>query len=469
MRARSIVSAAAAVSFLGTVLLSVQTHAQKEIGPSEETRGSTRQSDADFYAATNEVLQEMGKILDLPPKSTLHETIRTKDEIRRYLIDEQNKEESPEKRYVDRRTLEAFGLIPKGFPLDSFLLDLLTDQVAGLYDPQTKEFFIASWIAPGDQKEVMAHELTHALDDQYFHLKKWQNAVRSNDDASLARDAVIEGSALAAMMDYTLADMHTSVRELSDIAPFIESSVADQMDKDPNLAKAPPFVRDELLFPYLEGAKFTQKVLKATGSWAGFQEVFKNPPASTQEILHPDLYFQKVVPERVRLPNLKSAMPRGYIPLDENVVGEFALSEVLKQFLGPGDAELYAPMWRGDRYVLFENKATKQTILVVLLALDSETDTRSFFAAYRKALEEKDSVKAPVREGQEFVAFNTVSLACVGTQCLSLEGANRSVFDRIEHRLGWPAEARTNHPTASQTPLAATGRSSAHCTTSSLP
>lgn len=436
-------------------MFSVQTRAQNETISSDSVSSSGTQSAADFYAATNEVLQEMSKILDLPAKAPLHETIRTKDQIRQYLVDEQNKEESPEKRYVDRRTLEAFGLIPKGFPLDSFLLDLLTDQVAGLYDPQSKEFFIASWIAPGDQKEVMAHELTHALDDQYFHLQKWQKAVRSNDDASLARDAVVEGSALAAMMDYTLTDMHTSVRELPDIAPFIESSVADQMDKDPNLAKAPSFVRDELLFPYLEGAKFTQRVLKATGSWADFQEVFKNPPASTQQILHPDLYFQKVVPERVRLPNLKSVMPQGYVQLDENVVGEFALGEVLKQFLGPGDAELYAPMWRGDQYALFENKETKQTILVVLLALDSESDARSFFAAYRNALENKDSVKVPVAAGHEFIGFNNVFLACVSAKCLSVEGVSRPVFDRIDHRLGWPVEPRTHESAPDEAAVAA--------------
>jgi hypothetical protein len=404
------------------------------------------QTDADFYAAANEVLQTMSKILALPVKSPLQESIRTKAQIREYLVNEQDKEESPQKRYVDRRTLEVFGLIPKGFPLDSFLLDLLTDQVAGIYDPQRKEFFIANWIEPGDQKPVMAHELTHALDDQYFHLDKWEKAVRSNDDASLARDAVIEGSAIAAMMDYTLADLDTSVRELPDIAPFIESSVADQMDKDPNLAKAPAFVRDELLFPYLEGAKFTQKVLKQTGSWADFQKVFKNPPASTQQILHPDLYFQNVKPETVNLPKLRSDMPRGYAQLDENIVGEFALGEILKQYLGPGDAEKFAPMWHGDRYALFENKDTKQTILVVLLALNSDSDARAFFDAYSKALENKYSAKTPLTEGPEFAAFNDVFLACVHSRCLSVEGADRSVFDRIDRQLGWPVQPRVTTP-----------------------
>lgn len=429
-----------------SIFLAATTFAQQASMKPSDSTPPTPQTDADFYAATNEVLQTMSKILDLPVKSPLQESIRTKAEIRQYLVDQQDKEESPQRRYVDRRTLEAFGLIPKNFPLDSFLLNLLTDQVAGLYDPQKKEFFIASWIDPVDQKEVMAHELTHALDDQYFHLDKWQKAAHANDDASLARDAVIEGSALAAMMDYQFADLHTSVREMPDIGPFIESGIADSMDKDPNLSKAPPFVRDELLFPYLNGAEFTQKVLKSTGSWADFKEVFQNPPASTQQILHPDMYFQKVTPEQVKLPHLKSVIPRDYVELDENVVGEFALSEVLKQFVGPGDAERYAPMWRGDRYALFENKHTKETVLIVLLALDSESDAKTFFGVYRKALEKKYSVKTPVAETPEFAAFNDVFLNCQHAECLSVEGADRKTFDRMLHELKWPAEPKTTVP-----------------------
>src|SRR5579863_389538 len=200
------------------------------------------QTNVQFFAAANQVLQVMSKILALPVKAPLKESIRTKAEIRQYLAVEQKKGESPHQRYVDQRTLEAFGLIPKGFPLDSFLLNLLTDQVAGLYDAKKKEFFIADWISPVEQKPVMAHELTHALDDQYFHLERWQKAARANDDASLARDAVVEGSALAAMMDYTLTGV-TNVRQAPDIGPLIESTVAAEMGQDPNLAKAPPFIR----------------------------------------------------------------------------------------------------------------------------------------------------------------------------------------------------------------------------------
>lgn len=432
------------IAFVGVALPFAWGRSSQVFSSAKTLSDSSAQSNAEFYAAASSVLQTMSKILDLPVKSPLKESVRTKAQIRQYLVDEQNREESPEKRYADRRTLEAFGLIPKDFPLDSFLLDLLTDQVAGLYDPRGKQFFIADWISPVEQKPVMAHELTHALDDQHFHLQKWQDAVKSNDDASLARDAVIEGSALAAMMDYTLADLHTDVRSMPDIAPFIESGVAGQMDKDPNLAKAPEFIRDELLFPYLQGAEFSQQVLKAMAGWSDFKRVFQNPPASTQQILHPELYFQNVQPENVELPHIKSALPSEYAQLDENVVGEFALSEILKKFDGPGDAEKFAPMWRGDRYALFENKDSKQTILVVLFALDNEKDAAEFFGAYRRVIEKKDGLTPPASKGSEFAAFSNAYIGCVQARCLSIEGADQPTYERIEQKLGWPEMAEQN-------------------------
>jgi hypothetical protein len=239
------------------------------------------------------------------------------------------------------------------------------------------------------------------------------------------------------------------VRSMPDIAPFIETSMAGQMESDPNLAKAPLFIRDELLFPYLQGAEFTQQVLQKTAGWQDFKSVFQNPPASTQQILHPDLYFANLKPETITLPHLKSAMPRGYVRLDENVVGEFALGEVLKQFLGPGDAEKYAPMWRGDRYALFENKNSKHDILVILLALDNEKDTQVFFKAYRKLLEKKYGVAKPLAAGPEFANFSEASVSCAKTRCLSIEGADATISARIEDKLHWAIPRTTNVTLAS--------------------
>lgn len=137
------------------------------------------------------------------------------------------------------------------------MIDVLTDQVAGLYDPKSKEFYIADWIPADEQRAVMSHELTHALEDQSFNIDPWIKAARPNDDAELAREAVSEGSALAAMVDYTMRDQKIGVRDLPDVALLIRAGAVEEMDKDPNLAKAPGYIRDELLFPYLAGTSFS--------------------------------------------------------------------------------------------------------------------------------------------------------------------------------------------------------------------
>src|SRR6185437_3250747 len=100
----------------------------------------------EFLKTADEVLQQMSVILHLPIDQPLKKTLRSKQEIRDYLIREEKEDKNEAQRYADTKSLEAFGLIPKGFPLDSFMLDVLTDQVAGLYDPKAKEFYIADWI-----------------------------------------------------------------------------------------------------------------------------------------------------------------------------------------------------------------------------------------------------------------------------------------------------------------------------------
>lgn len=426
-----------------SVVIAAAVSAQDDPRGNAATSTTTPQSQAEFYAAADEVLGVMSKILDLPAKSPLKKSIRTKPEIRAYLVAEQKKGEPASKQYIDQRTLEAFGFIPKNFPLQSFLLNLLTDQVAGLYDPKSKSFFIADWIPLLEQKPVMAHELTHALDDQYFHLQKWQKAAESNDDASMARDAVAEGSATASMMDYMFAGLHVSVRQMPDITPFIETGMASEMTKDPNIAKAPIFIRDELLFPYLDGAVFTQQFLKANSGWSDFKKVFEHPPVSTQQILHPNLYLQGVKPRSVTLPHLGSAIPHGWKKLDENVVGEFSLAELFKQFLGEDQAKKFSPMWSGDRYALFENKKSKDTLLIILYALDSPDDASKFYSAYRDLLVKKYVVGKFDREDKEYAESAKVFLDCHQDECLSVEGPDWDVthdttVDMLRN-LNWPS------------------------------
>jgi hypothetical protein len=169
--------------------------AQAAIAPGTATSTQANHSSSpDFIKAADQVLLQMSQILSLPIKQPLKKSLRSKQEVRDYLVREDKEDKNDAERYADAKTLEAFGLIPKDFPLDSFMLDVLTDQVAGLYDPKAKEFYIADWIPVDEQKTVMSHELTHALEDQSFRIDDWIKAARPNDDAELARDSVSEGS-----------------------------------------------------------------------------------------------------------------------------------------------------------------------------------------------------------------------------------------------------------------------------------
>jgi len=400
-------------------------------------------SNPEFLHAADEVLSQMSEILDLPIKEPLKKSLRSKQEIREYLIQEEREDKNEEERDADAKTLEAFGLIPKGFPLDSFMLDVLTDQIAGLYDPKAKEFYIADWIPVDEQRSVMAHELTHALEDQSYHIDPWIKSARPNDDAELARESVSEGSAMAAMVDYSLREQKLGVRDLPDVTLLIRSGAVDEMSKDPNLAKAPPYIRDDLLFPYLAGTTFSQQFLKAHSGWEDLKILFANPPVSTQQIMHPDLYLAGVKPEKVTLPEWKGLLPVDWKLLEENVMGEFNLDEVLKQFLDQDRADKLSTAWRGDRYASFENQKTKQVLLVFLVALDNPEDAARFSGQYSEALEKKYANRTQLFRRPNYFQFRSdsggVFLRCVDTECLSVEGASREIFDKIDSAIGWNA------------------------------
>lgn len=400
------------------------------------------QSTEEFLSAADQVLAQMSQLLDLPIKHPLKKSLRSREQIRAYLIKQEKDDKDKAQRYADEKSLEAFGLIPKGFPLDSFMIDLLTDQIAGMYDPKAKEFYIADWIPVADQREVMAHELTHALEDQSFHIDPWIKAARPNDDAEMARESVSEGSALAAMLDYLLRDEHVGVRDLPDMSMLIRTGALAEMSQDPVMAKAPIYIQDSLMFPYLEGTSFSQQFLKAHTGWSDLKLLFENPPVSTQQILHPDLYLKGVKPVAVTLPSWKKIVPKAWKLLDENVMGEFGLQEVLKGYLGTVRTSGMASAWAGDRYAVFEDKKSGETPLVFRLMLDSSDHAAQFFNDYSDALAKKYATRTAVRSRSQFLEFETpaggVFLRCVAAQCLDVEGAEQSTFDSIDRAIGWP-------------------------------
>lgn len=397
----------------------------------------------EFLATTDEVLHEMSEITGWKLRSPLKKSIRSRAEIREYILRQMDDEKDAQERYASARSGEAFGLFPKNFDLDHFLVDLLTEQIAGLYDPKTHEFYIADWIAPDEQRMVMSHELTHALQDQYFHIDPWVHAARPNDDAELAREAVLEGSAMAGMLDYMLRDKGLKLRDLPDVDPSL--FVGDLSDT-PMLKKAPPFIKDSLLFPYFSGLSFCVGVLRTSG-WSGFGAVFERAPANTQQIMHPGLYRASKSPAPLKVDLPEGVPGKEWNKLEENAMGEFGWMEILKQFIDPELAKSVAEGWDGDDYICFEQKDTKHLVLATRERFNSDDTASRFFDAYAEALGDRYPVAHDAKRGKEFVSFvsedGPVFLRCVARECVSMQGAGPSAFLQWTKKLGWPAVSAT--------------------------
>jgi hypothetical protein len=420
------------------VFLCVVTARSQEAAVAPPSGDSKAATEADFIAAADEVLGQMSQITGLKLMAPLKKSLRSREEIRAYVIKQMNEEKNAAERYADQRSAEAFGLIPKGFDLDAFMVNVLTEQVEGLYDPKTREFYIADWSPLSDQRMVMAHELTHALEDQHFQIEAWVKAARPNEDAELARDAVLEGSAMAAMVDYLMLSTGRSLKDLPDFDPGM---LIGDLGSTPTLQKAPPFLKDTLIFPYIGGLTFSAAVLRNTG-WAALPGVFDKPPVSTQQILHPALYRSGKIPKTVSLPPLEKLLGSGWTKLDENIMGEYGWKEVLKQFLEDDRAKTLAAAWDGDRYAVFEQKQTKKLVLVTRLHLDSEEHAVRFFGQYSEALEKKYAERSSLLRRPNFFSFETpdggVFLDCMGTECVTMEGVMRRTFDALTKELSWP-------------------------------
>ena len=394
-------------------------------------------SNPEFLATADEVIKEMSQITGWRLKTPLKKSIRNREDIHAYILRQMDDEKDAKERYASARSAEAFGLIPKGFKLDNFLVDLLTEQIAGLYDPKAHEFYIADWIPADEQRMVMAHELTHALEDQHFDIEPWVHAARPNDDAEMARESVLEGSAMAAMLEYELKDRGLKLKDLPEFDPSV---FVGDLAETPILKKAPPFIKDSLMFPYFSGLTFSMNVLKS-GGWPAFSSVFARPPANTQQILHPDMYFANRAPAPLKVELPAAAPGENWVRLEENSLGELGWKEVLKQFLDEERAKETAAGWDGDEYASFEQKDSRRLMLFARIRLADIVAASRFFTDYADALEKKYPERTDVSRRPNFLTIQSgdgsVFLRCSGRECISLEGGSSGLFLQWTAKLNW--------------------------------
>ena len=282
---------------------------------------------------------------------------------------------------VDRRILVLLGLLEPDLDLFQTYTDVYSEQVVGYYSPEDKEMVISTNtenLSPGD-RVTYVHEYTHALQDQHFDLaasdKRLEEA--GNDDASAAFHALVEGDATLAMSAYAYASL------TEDEFDQLSSSDGENSAFD----DAPEFLQAAFLFPYVEGVEFVGQIFEH-GGWDAIDAAFSDPPKSTEHILHFEKYLSGEDPLEVSLNVLDGPEWDGWVEMDNDTLGEFVLSHMLKVFLSEDRAKEAAEGWGGDRYAYYEDDAGRQ-LLVVSTSWDTEADAMEFFDSYVAFMEAK--------------------------------------------------------------------------------
>jgi hypothetical protein len=397
---------------------------------------------APTLAATDDVLKVVSRLRELEVKHPVKSALKTRDEIEASVMRDLDESTPPEEFEASQKTLVKMGLIRKDFQLREFIVKLLREQVAGFYEPKSKEFYLAAWLPLSEQKKVMAHELVHALQDQHFNLRRFEKWPKGDSDAELAAHALVEGEATLVMIQYDLEQSGLRGIDMTRLGSLTDRlSEGDANADDPNypvLSSAPNVLRENLQFPYVYGAGFAQAVLKE-GSWRGLDNVYQQLPASTEQIIHPDKYLARDNPVKIEMPALASILGRAWKQSDADVNGEFGYQVMLGEFIPRAVARAAATGWGGDRYAFYENKASGESTLVQYTTWDTAGDAKEFFDAYSQRTEKRYKVGGPAEANAQPRVYETsegiVSIELRDKDVVIIEGAqNRKQLATLQAR-----------------------------------
>ncbi|MEZ6138821.1 MAG: hypothetical protein R3C53_28375 [Pirellulaceae bacterium] len=349
--------------------------------------------------------------------SAVPPNIYNRDDLGKEMLRIMAEEYTDEELELMDSSYKAFGLVPMDLDCHKLITQLLTEEVAGFYDPDSKRMVLIveddgptkdpGWLGrllgakpafdKDEQKTTLAHELTHALQDQLYDLNALQAGIEKDDDMLTAFSALVEGDATLLMFaemgdgqDVSEMDpdaMRATFNIMSWLLPFAGGQT---------YRKAPPIFRDSLTFPYFQGMIFNLTAA-GEGGWDRIHQLYADPPTSTEQVLHPRKYFDREhrdVPQTVTIPDVQEIVGESWKHLGGNVLGELQTSIMLKRIPGGKAA---SEGWDGDRYEVFKSPDGKLGLLSVSV-WDSPTDAQQFADAYR--LYRQPPKSKPIRMNQ---------------------------------------------------------------------
>jgi len=347
--------------------------AEQSAGPaSQERRTGRRISEKEaqkLFAALDEILRFASTDTKLPIRRPVERKLFSREQLREFMAARAREEGQERSTRRSEAVLKKFGLLPRDFDLQKFLVDLQEEQVLGFYDTRTATVYLLDWVEPAAQRSVLAHELMHALQDQMVGLEAWLKEGKDQarketeseaesaelDEQSLARRAVAEGQAMHVLLNYMLAAAEAWAGPSGSRSRSIQSSpeftaMFDRRKRSPVMDCAPLFIRESLTFPYNYGFVFVQEVADRKGKEVAFAGLLREPPKNTYQIMNPKSYLKGERMDPLRVPTLGPLLGDGHVRFDAGTMGALEVLLFLQQFSGEGTARKLARKWRGGFY-----------------------------------------------------------------------------------------------------------------------
>ncbi len=327
--------------------------------------------------------RKVRKLRGLRPRGRYRKTVQPGPELQKVALDALDREHPDDQLAAEQAVWQRLGLLPAGADYKKILAGLgLPGGAMAYYDHRSRRLHVHKASRLPAQGPALAREVCHALQDQRFRVKRLMRPVKDNRDRQLARRALVGGDCAGVMLEYLLAPTGKDLGTLSgDVGAMLRRSAVKPTGK---LAAAPPLVRETLLFPLIHGLLFVQKV-RARHPWSVVNKIYRRPPRSTEQVLHPRKYWRRERPVRVRTRKLPTLAD--FTVVRKDVLGELILRVYLGQGVSEQGARRAAAGWGGDQLVVYRPPTPGLALgLVHLTTWDSEADALEFANAQRHVL-----------------------------------------------------------------------------------
>lgn len=359
----------------------------------------------------NELFHSIDQILEfdshetgLPIKHEVKRRLVNRDEVVSYLTKHVDDEDTKRLRRSEL-VLKKFGLLPRDFNLQTFLVALLREEVAGYYDPKTKTVNLLDWVPMEEQEPVIAHELTHALQDQTINMQRWMKKGDKDlaeihhdpspqeiedDEIDNAREAVLEGQAQAMMFQFAIAPAHHSIIDSPELVQAMEEETMTGSPATKVFNEAPIFMKESMEFPYSYGMDFVIQLWRSGGKQKAYAQLLQNPPHTTRQIMQPETYLAGETMEPLPVPQFKRDFP-GYQKFDIGAMGELDVAMLIEQYAGKEVSKKMYPEWRGGYYYAVKSKTdiAAPLGLYYISRWSSDTSAEEFAAIYAASLKQR--------------------------------------------------------------------------------